>query len=308
MRQRRPAVPHRVVAQLADRQHGVAATRQLLGLGIGADAIQRRIADGRYVPVFWGVVAIGHARLRREGRWMAAVLAGGDDAALSHVDTLAARGIVPSNARRIHVTVPRLTGGAHPRDGLVLHRCKLEPQDRDMIDGIPTTTVARALLDFAETAPYRQLERAIDEAYKQRLFDLDATRDLLERARGRRGIKPLRRAIELYVPEPHHTRSWLERRALRLIREAGLPMPQVNLNLNGHEVDLQWPQANLVVELDSREHHDTPWAREEDSIRDARQVAHGHGVMRVTHRRLTREPGEVVALIRQRLSGAGAAR
>lgn len=170
--------------------------------------------------------------------------------------------------------------------------------------------MARGLLDFAEVASQRQLERAIDEAHKQQRFDLDASLCVLQRANGRRGRKPLKRALDLYVPEPLHTRSWLERRALQLIRDAGLPLPQVNLHLNGYEVDLQWPQANLIVELDSREHHDTPWAREEDAIRDSVQVARGHGVMRVTHRRLTREPQEVVALIRQRLrlSAAGAAR
>jgi len=301
-------VPHRAVAELADRQHGVVATRQLIELGVGPDAIQSRVHDGRYLPVFRGVLAVGHARLRIEGRWMAAVLAAGPDAALSHVDSLMLRGVVRSSAPRIHVTVPRLTGGAHRRAGLVIHRCRLDPDDLDVVDGIPTTTIARALLDLAETSGPKQLERALDEADKQGLLDLDALLDVLARARGRRGAKPLRRALEIYAPEPHHTNSWLERRALRLIREAGLPMPQVNLHRNGHEVDLQWPQAKLIVELDSRRHHDTPWAYEEDRVRDADQVADGYGVMRFTHRRITREPEAVVALIRRRLSAAGAAR
>jgi very-short-patch-repair endonuclease len=296
------------VAALAAQQHGCVGFAQLVDLGVSAAAVGRAVADGFLAPLQRGVFAFGHPRLRREGRWMAAVLAGGPAAALSHIDSLASGGILQSHAPRIHVTVPRLTGGAHRRDGLVLHRCRLEPQDRDVVDGIPTTTVARALLDFAEVASFRRLERALDEADKRQLFDLQATLDVLERSRGRRGAKPLKRAIERYVPEPRRTNSWLERRALELIREAGLPMPQVNLHLNGYEVDLQWPEANLVVELDSREHHDTAWAREEDAIRDAVHVAHGHGVMRVTHRRLTREPDAVAALIRQRLSGAAAAR
>jgi len=283
---------------------------QLVGLGFSTSAIERAVGDGLLRVMYRGVFAFGHATLTRQGRWMAAALAGGPDSALTHVDGLALRGIVRSNAPRVHITVPRRTGGAHRRGGLVIHRCRLDPQDRDVVDGLPTTTVARALLDFAEITSMRRLERAIDEAYKQDLFDLDATLDVLQRAQGRRGARPLKRALELYVPQPRVTRFRLEQRALKVIREAGLPMPQVNLHLNGHEVDLQWPQANLVVELDSREHHDTPWAREEDSVRDALQVAHGHSVMRVTHRRLMREPQEVVALIRQRLalSVAGAAR
>jgi len=298
------------VAALAARQYGTVTFSQLIDIGISAAAIGRAIADGFLSVLHRGVYAFGHDRLRTEGRWMAAALAGGPDAAVTHTDALMMRGIVRSHAPRIHITVPRLTGGAHRRSGLVIHRCKLAPADLDIVDGIPTTTVARALLDFAEIAAPRRLERAIDEADKQDLFDLDATLAVLERARGRRGAKPLKRAVELYVPEPHRTRSWLEQRALQIIRAAGLPSPQVNLHLNGHEVDLQWPEANLVVELDSREHHDTPWAREEDSVRDAVQVAHGHGVMRVTYRRLTQEPEAVVALIRQRLalSAAAAAR
>jgi very-short-patch-repair endonuclease len=297
------------VAALADSQHGTVEYAQLVALGLSASAVGRAMSDRFLTALYRGVFAFGHVQMTRQGRWMAAVLAGGPDAALSHTDGLVARGIVRSSAARIHVTVPRLTGGAHRRSGLVLHRCRLDPEDRDAIDGIPTTTVARALLDYAETTigSPRRLERAIDEADKQGLFDLNATLDVLERARGRRGAKPLRRALAIYVPEPRRTNSWLERRALKLVRDAGLPMPEVNVNVNGYEVDLRWPQAGLIVELDSRQHHDTAWAYEEDRLRDAHQVARGHGVMRITHRRLTREPDLVAALIRERLVSAAAA-
>jgi very-short-patch-repair endonuclease len=296
------------VAALADSQHGTVEYAQLVALGFSASAIARAVSDGLLTALYRGVFAFGHVQMTRQGRWMAAVLAAGPDAALSHTDGLVARGIVRSSAPRIHVTVPRLTGGAHRRRGLVLHRCRLDPEDRDTIDGIPTTTVARALLDFAETTigSPRRLELAIDEADKQRLFDLDATLDVLERARGRRGANPLRRALEIYVPEPRRTNSWLERQALKLVRDAGLPMPQVNVHVNGYEVDLRWPEAGLIIELDSREHHDTPWAFEEDRLRDAHQVARGHAVMRITHRRLTREPDLVAGLIRERLARAAA--
>jgi hypothetical protein len=157
------------VAALADAQHGTVAYAQLIALGLSASAIARAVSDGLLAALYRGVFAFGHVQLTRQGRWMAAVLAAGADAALSHTDGLVARGIVRSSAARIHVTVPRLTGGAHRRSGLVLHRCRLDPEDRDVVDGIPTTTVARALLDYAETtlrAP-RRLERAIDEADKQ---------------------------------------------------------------------------------------------------------------------------------------------
>jgi very-short-patch-repair endonuclease len=79
-------------------------------------------------------------------------------------------------------------------------------------------------------------------------------------------------------------------------------MPEVNVHVNGYEADLRWPEAGLIVELDSREHHDTPWAFEEDRLRDAHHVARGHAVMRITYRRLTREPELVAALIRERLA------
>jgi very-short-patch-repair endonuclease len=305
MRQGRGVVPHRVVAELAERQHGVVATRQLLALGLGPDAIQRRITDRRYVPVFRGVLAVGHARLRIEGRWMAGVLAAGPDARLSHANALMLRGVLRVNGTQIHVTVPRLTGGAHRRAGLVVHRCKLDPRDLDVVDGIPTTTVARAMLDYAERARGDMLDRALDEAYKRDLFDLEAILEVLERARGRRGVRPLRRALEIYVPEKRRLNSWLEKHMLRLIREAGLPLPQVNVHVNGHEVDLEWPEHGLLVELDSSEHHNTPWAVENDKARDSDHVARGQSVMRFTHRRVTREPDVVIARLREALSRRG---
>ncbi len=295
----------RRVAAIADAQHGTVAFVQIIDIGISAAAIARAVADGFLTVLHRGVYAFGHSRLRTEGRWMAAVLAGGADAALTHTDGLQLRGIVQSNAARIHITVTRKTGGAHRRQGLVIHRCKLDPCDRDVVDGIPTTTVARALLDFAEIARGRQLDRALDEAYKRQLLDLDAALDVLGRVRGRRGAKPLRRALEIYVPEPRRVNSWLEKHTLQLIRAAGLPMPQVNVHLNGHEVDLLWPEHRLVVELDSREHHDTPWAREEDDVRDTDHVVSGYRVMRFTYGRITREPDVVIALIREALTDRG---
>jgi hypothetical protein len=187
------------VAALADSQHGTVEYAQLVALGFSASAIARAVSDGLLTALYRGVFAFGHVQLTRQGRWMAAVLAAGPDAALSHADGLAARGIVRSSVPRIHVTVPRLTGGAHRRCGLVQHRCRNDPEDRDTIDGIPTTTVARALLDFAETTTGspRRLEHAIDEADKQGLFDLNATLDVLQRARGRPGDSQQRRPLDI---------------------------------------------------------------------------------------------------------------
>jgi hypothetical protein len=299
---------HRSVGELAARQHGVAAVWQLRELGVSDDAIARRVGSAQYVPLHRGVVAIGHARLRVEGRWMAAVLACGPDTRLSYSDGLMLWGVHRTSARRIHVVVPRRTGGAKQPRGIVIHRCKLDPRDATVVDGIPVTTLARALLDFAEIARGDQLERALDEAERRGLLDLDDVLDVLERTRGRRGRRVLRRAIDLYVPEPHHVNSWLERHALPLVRRAGGPMPEVNLGVNGHVVDLHWPAQKLIVELDSRTHHATTRAFEQDRRRDADHVANGYRVMRFTHRRITREPEAVLALLRQALSAAAAAR
>jgi hypothetical protein len=286
----------RGIAALAARQYGVVASWQLLALGLSRGAISRRVAAARLHPVHRGVYAVGHSALAGPGRLMAAVLAHGPTALLSHRSGAGWLGILPDHRSVIDVTVPTRSRGT--RAGVVVHCVRrLHPDDRTVVDGIPVTSLARTLLDVAETEPLRRLERAFEEAERQRLFDLRALELLCERSRGRRGVRPLR-ALMAQAIEPPATRSELERRFLDVCRDAGLPAPAMNVVVAGHDVDAAWLDRRLVVELDSRAFHHTRTAFEADRVRDGVLQVAGQRVLRVTHRRLETEPHAVVATVR----------
>src|SRR4051812_25632030 len=161
----RPRSPDAAVAALAGRQHGVVARRQLAALGLRSAAIDRRVAAGRLHPIHRGVYAVGHTVLALRGRWMAAVLAAGPEAVLSHRAAAALWAIRPGTW--IEVTAPH----APRRRGIVGHRGTVAPDERTVRDGIPVTTVARTLLDLAAILEPRLLERAMDEAEHAGLAD-----------------------------------------------------------------------------------------------------------------------------------------
>jgi uncharacterized protein DUF559 len=288
------------IARLADRQHGVVAFRQFLELGLGADAVQHRLSSGALHPVHQGVYAVGHPRLSLEGRWMAAVLACGRSALLSHRDAAQLWGLLRGAGRRIDVTTARRCRG---RPRIALHRSRrIHPDDRAVRDGIPVTSVARTLLDLAEVVTRWRLARAIEEAERRGVFDLGAVDRLIARSTGRHGLRPLTNALARYRPAPF-TRSELERRFVELCRRAGLPEPSANLWIAGGEADMAWPERRLVVELDTQAHHATEAAFERDRQRDGALQLAGYRVLRVTDRRLHRQPDDVVRAVRSLLAG-----
>jgi restriction endonuclease-like protein/putative AbiEi antitoxin of type IV toxin-antitoxin system len=289
---------------MAERQHGVIALRQLVALGFSRSAIRRRTAAGRLHRLHVGVYAVGHRRLSVNGRWMAAVLACGPTALLSHRDAAALHGLLGSSAHSIHVTAARRCWG---RPGIKLHRSRLDPEDRTIVDGIPVTSVERTLLDLAEVVPRRLLERALEQAEQLRLLDVRAIDRVIDRAHGRHGIRGLRAALGAYRSTLHVTRSGLERRFLALCHEAGLPRPAVNVWLAGMEVDVVWRDCRLAVELDTHAHHGTRAAFERDRARDAALQLAGYRVLRVTDRRLDAEPEAVMKTVRSLLTASAAA-
>jgi len=287
------------IAALAARQHGVATRRQLLALGFSRHAIDRWIASGRLHPIYRGVYAVGHANLSRRGRWMAAVLACGDEAVLSHRSAGALWDIAPTSSPLTDVTVPRGRSG-HRR--IRLHQVRrLTDDDRTVHDAIPVTSVARTLFDLAEVFDARRLERALERAERLQLFDLRAIEGQIERGRGRRALKRIVPVLGASHPAPQ-TRSELERDFLDLCRSTDLPAPQVNVIVEGYEVDALWPDQRLIVELDSFEYHRTRAAFERDRARDTALQLAGHRVLRITWRRLRDEPGAVATAIRTLLA------
>jgi Protein of unknown function (DUF559) len=233
---------------------------------------------------------------------MAAVLACGPTALLSHRDAAAHWGLIRSSSPRIDVTTARR---CRRRPGITLHRSRrIHPEDRRIEDGIPVTSVARTLLDLAEVVWPRQLDRAVEEAVRHGLLDLRAMNRLIARSHGRHGLPPIRQVLAQYRPPPF-TRSELERRFFDLCRRAGLPEPSANLWIAGGEADMSWPDQRLVVELDTRRYHGTPAAFERDRLRDATLQLAGYRVLRITDRRLADAPCDVMRDVRSLLNRSG---
>lgn len=290
----------RRVAELAVRQHGVVSLDQLRMLGRSARAVRARVAAGRLHRVHRGVYAVGHANLSLRGRWMAAVLAFGPDAVLSHWDAAALWILVELRGTRFHVTIDTRSGIPR-RPGLTPHRSQLHPEDRARVDGIPVTSVPRTLLDLAEVLDPHGLQRAYEEAARIRALDVREIERLLARSNGRRGVGALRALLHYDPSAAADARSELERLFCDLIRDAGLPMPSVNVLVEGFLVDAYWPAAGLVVELDGYEYHHDRDAFERDHAKLGRLRLAGYEVLPLTYLQVTEEPEWVVGAVRSLL-------
>jgi very-short-patch-repair endonuclease/predicted transcriptional regulator of viral defense system len=285
------------IARLAERQHGVVALAQLARLGLSQRAVSHRAAAGRLHRIHRGVYAVGHPVLPRYGRWMAAVLAAGPGAALSHASAAALWEIRPSAATRIDVTVR--TPGGRDRPGLRIHRAtRLRSAEAKRHHGIRVTTPARTLLDLASSMPRRALERALDQAEILELFDLRALHEVIDAHRGERGAGVLAAALGDHHAGTTVTRSALEEAFLALCAAHALERPQTNVRVCGLEVDFLFAARRLVVEADGYRFHRTRNAFERDRERDAILARAGYRTLRFTHRQVTGAPAKVAETIR----------
>jgi very-short-patch-repair endonuclease len=223
---------------------------------------------------------------------MAATLAVGHGALLSHYPAAVLWGLRPARPGPIDVTVPGRE--TRDRDGIRTHVAHLHTRDAMRREGIPVTSPARTLLDLATTATQRDLDRAVEEAQIHRLASDHALNEQFSRYPRHRGTAALRKAIRT---DPSLTRSEAERRLLELIRAARLLMPEANARLNGYEVDFLWREQRLIVEVDGYAFHSSRRSFERDRRRDADMAAAGWRVVRVTWRQLTEEPEAVIAAL-----------
>jgi predicted transcriptional regulator of viral defense system len=289
-----------LIAELATRQHGVVARRQLFEHGLTPRMIDRRLESGRLLTLHRGVYALGHLRLSRRGRWLAAVLACGPTAVLSHASAAALWGFARPRRGPVDVIVPSGRGRSG-HAGIFMHEGRPRATERGPVDAIPVTTVPRTLLDLAEAVDQEALRRAFEEADRLRILEMGELEAVCARSPGRRALRPIRRMIDS-ASAPGQTRSPLEDRVLALCRQHGLPLPSTNVLLLGHEVDALWPSHRLVVEADGYEFHRHRAAFERDRARDATRQVEGYRVVRLTHRRLDREPAKVAAELRRLLN------
>jgi hypothetical protein len=259
------------VASLAGRQYGYVTRAQLLELGLTDQAIKVRVRKRVLIRLYLGVYAVGHVREDAVARAMAAVLACGPGAVLSHHSAAALWGFRKWGSGPIHVIAP----GKHRRRGIKTHRCALTRREIRTCYRIRVTSPARTLLDIAATLPEKQLIRAINDALISeclRASHLLGTR--LERYVGDISRSPLEDDF----------RPWLKR--------YGLPEPRYNVKLNGYEVDVYYPRQRLIVELDGWKFHGTRKAFENDRERDAHMLAAGIQTIRITRRRLEHAPAK----------------
>jgi predicted transcriptional regulator of viral defense system len=305
-RQISSAHPDVKLGGLAARQHGVVSRRQLLAIGIDDGGIKRRVSQGRIYRVHQGVYAVGHPHLTAEARWMAAVVACGQGAVLSHLDAAALWKIYDGTGARVHVTVRWY----RPVEGLWVHRARrLHPRDVTVKDGIPVTTVARTLVDLTDVLGRDRILRAMRDAEYLGLLDLAALDAAVQRAHGRRRLRVLREAIAAHTPG-QIVRGELEHRFFELVRGASLAEPETNVKVRArgrrYVIDCLWREERVAVELDGRDAHARTLAFESDRRKDAALSAIGLRPLRFTWYRVTYEPGEVIAELEDTLAQASA--
>ncbi|HWF74354.1 MAG TPA: type IV toxin-antitoxin system AbiEi family antitoxin domain-containing protein [Solirubrobacteraceae bacterium] len=283
------ATPTDLVSRVAGAQWGVIGSRQLIDCGVSTSTISRWVKSGRLHCRYPGVYTVGHAWLPVEGELMAALLAAGPGAALSHATAAWWWGLIEGRPETIEVSVPSRRHA--PPAGLRFHHPRrLEPASHRRF---PVTSVVQTLLDFAVRAALYETRRALAEAEFRGLVDLDEVRRAL--GRGRPGSATLRTALARHQPELAMTRNRFEAAFLELCESVGIPVPAFNTMVCGHRVDAVWREQRVVVELDGLQGHRTRAQLETDHARDLTLRQHGFEVRRYTWRQVTQKGAQVVA-------------
>jgi very-short-patch-repair endonuclease len=290
----------RELAALARRQHGVIARRQLLARDWSETAIDKRIRAARLHRLHAGVYSVGHQLLTREGHRMAAVLASGPEALLSHWSAAALWGIRSTGRTGIDVAVPHRS-----RSSKAIHRhvSHVPEDERAAEKGIPVTSVHRTIFDLAASTDADAVISMLREAEYRRRYDRLSVWDLLERYPGKRGSRKVRAALERLREEPEgRKRSKLEERFAPFLRRHRLPTPRFNdwvlLGSRRYRVDCHWSGTGQIVELDGWEGHGTCSAFREDRARDRALRVAGYSVTRLTWNQLDDEPEAVASDLR----------
>jgi very-short-patch-repair endonuclease len=276
--------------ELAQRQHGVLSRRDLLGLGFSPKGIKHRVQVGRLHPILRGIYAVGRPELNREGRWMAALLACGEGAFLSHRSAAALYGIGEERDGLVEASIRRR--GEHHRSGITVRsRPSLPSHDVGTFAGIPVTSPVRTMLDLATELDAKALERAVNEADKRDRVDSELLRVAVDSYAGQPGARALRTLLDRQTFRLSDTE--LEVLFRPIAAAAGLPTPLTKEMVNGFEVDFYWPDLGLVVETDGWRYHRTASAQTRDALRDQTHTAAGLTPLRFSHYQVKHEPRHV---------------
>jgi very-short-patch-repair endonuclease len=292
------------MAALARDQHGIVGRGQLLGLGVTRDEIDWRVSVGSLHVIHRGVYAVGHDAITRRGRWMAAVLASGDGAVLSHRSATALWGIWGSGTGETHVIVPRKTGSQR---SIRRHFSVLPEDERAVLAGIPTTSAARAVLNLAADKGEAAAESALREMEYLGIYGPVSIPALLDRHPHHKGTPIVRICLKRLSDDPGgRIRSTLEEGFLPFLDAHQIPRPRLNAWLTigdyRYQVDCLWPEARLVGELDDFRSHGTKRAFRKDRTRDRRLGANAYRVVRIAEAQLRTEPSALAEDLRTLLA------
>jgi very-short-patch-repair endonuclease len=282
--------------RLARDQHGVLTRSDLLGLGFTDDGVKHRVASGRLHPVAAGVYAVGRPELTPHGRWMAAVLACGDGAVLSHRSAAELWGIGNEERGRIDVIIRRRS--TLRRKGVKV-RCRpsLDAKNVTRRRGIPVTTPVQTLIDLATELKPLRLERAVNEADKHDLVDPETLRRCLHAHTNEPGVKKLATLLDRHTFRLSDSDLEVLFRPLALA--AQLPAPLTKQWILDYEVDFYFPDHGLIVETDGLRYHRTPAQQARMAKRDQTHVAAGFAVLRFTHWQIAHAADEVTDVLRR---------
>ncbi len=293
MTPKRTQDPAREVWALARSQHFVLTRAQLLGLGVGTEAIRHRLRCGRLHHVYAGVYAVGRRELSRDGDLMAAVLACGEGAVLSHHSAAELWRLSPRGGTEVTVPARRTP----KRPGIKVHRRNLNPAHTTRQQNIPVTGISQTLVDMASYLPKDHLERAVNEADRLDLIDPEQLRQALEGFAWQTGVAKLRELLDRRTFTL--TDSQLERRFKPIAKAAGLPPPLTQHWLHGYRVDFYWPDLGLVVETDGLRYHRTPAQQARAHLRDQAHSAAGLLPLRFTYGQVAHDRPGVIATLRK---------
>jgi very-short-patch-repair endonuclease len=314
MRGKRRTDRDRRLHQLAARQHGVLSRAQIEAIGLSDRAIDRAVEAERLHRLFRGVYAVGGSTVSERGRHLAATLACGRSAVISHRSAAALLGLLNEGPVVIDVIAPPSRG--RKIDGIRFHRVRPpRPTEVGTVDGIPCTSPARTLVDLAGTVGDWTLRSCFERAAQRRMLDIPAIEASADP--GRRGVKSLRALVGEWrraapLTKKGRLKSPLEAKVLPLVLRRALPAPLFNAPVqiaNGRiEVDFLWPDHRFALEADSRDFHGTAVAFERDRWRDRELLRAGYSTLRVTHLQAEAEAKAIADTIASRITAGATGR
>lgn len=262
------------LSTLAATRHGIVTLDDALGSGLSRQQVKGRIRSGRWERVGRGVFRINGVPQTWQQRALAACLAAPDGATASHLTAAALADLGERPPEPPHITVGLHRSVRSPT--AVVHRARLGPVDYAVLQGVPTTTVARTLVDCAAVVGPRRLQKLVDRAFHLRLATPQQVAQAWDTARlgpGRAGEVDLRAAVDAWAG-PVRPDSPAELRLERLLVDWGYPVPQRQVPVLDDSsrvvarLDLGWPELRIGVEYDGVESHGpSQWQHDEDRHR-----------------------------------------